>query len=191
MSLADVTGHGVGPALVTAVCRAYVHASLATGQTLPELISRLNDLLVADLPAGRFVTFAGMVLDSRTHTASLLSAGHGPSYHYIAAEQKLVELNADGFPLGVEPGVEFPEPRRMALAPGDFLILLTDGLFECPNDQGERFGLERLRAAIRDAAELDADRIIERLTAESRAFSGDVPPEDDVTLVVVKRDAAH
>ncbi len=191
MSLADVTGHGVGPALVTAVCRAYVHASLATGQGLPELISRLNDLLVADLPAGRFVTFVGMVLDPKTNTAAVLSAGHGPTYHYIAAERKLVELNADGFPLGVEPGVEFPEPRRIDLAPGDILILLTDGLFECPNDQGERFGLERLRAAIRDAADLDADQVIERLTSESLAFSGEVPPEDDVTLVVVKRDAAH
>jgi sigma-B regulation protein RsbU (phosphoserine phosphatase) len=187
MSLADVTGHGVGPALVTAVCRAYVHASLATGQGLPELISRLNDLLVADLPAGRFVTFVGMVLDPHTNTASVLSAGHGPTYHYVAATKRLVELNADGFPLGVEPGVEFPEPNRLDMAPGDIMLLLTDGLFECPNNAGERFGLERLRAAILDAADLSADGIIERLTAASRAFSGEVPPEDDVTLVVVKR----
>ncbi len=187
MSLADVTGHGVGPALVTAVCRAYVHASLATGQQLPELISRLNDLLVADLPAGRFVTFVGMALDPHTNIASVLSAGHGPTYHYVAATRTLAELNADGFPLGVEPGAHFPEPRRLAMAQGDILILLTDGLFECPNQAKERFGLERLRAAILDAAGLDADGIIKRLTAVSLAFSGEVPPEDDVTLVVVKR----
>lgn len=191
LSLADVTGHGVGPALVTAVCRAYVHASLATGQNLTELISRLNDLLVADLPASRFVTFVGAVLDRRTHSALVLSAGHGPTYHYIASERRLVELRADGLPLGVEPGIEFPEPTRLELAPGDLLILLTDGLFESPNDQGERFGLDRLRTAIRDAADLDADEIIRHLTGASLAFSGGVPPEDDVTLVVVKRDAAR
>jgi serine phosphatase RsbU (regulator of sigma subunit) len=73
------------------------------------------------------------------------------------------------------------------MEPGDLLVVLTDGLFECPNSSGERFGLERLRAAILDAAGLDADGIIKRLTSVSLAFSGDVPPEDDVTLVVVKR----
>jgi sigma-B regulation protein RsbU (phosphoserine phosphatase) len=187
MSLADVTGHGVGPALVTAVCRAYVHASLATGQELPELLSRLNDLLVADLPAGRFVTFAGVVLDTERHSVETLSAGHGPSFHYVAAERKLVEFGADGLPLGVEPGADYSEPNRFTMEPGDLLVVLTDGLFECPNSSGERFGLERLRAAILDAAGLDADGIIKRLTSVSLAFSGDVPPEDDVTLVVVKR----
>jgi serine phosphatase RsbU (regulator of sigma subunit) len=90
-------------------------------------------------------------------------------------------------PLGVEPGADYSEPNRFTMEPGDLLVVLTDGLFECPNSSGERFGLERLRAAILDAAGLDADGIIKRLTSVSLAFSGDVPPEDDVTLVVVKR----
>jgi sigma-B regulation protein RsbU (phosphoserine phosphatase) len=191
ISLADVTGHGVGPALVTAVCRAYVHASLATGQQLPELLSRLNDLLVADLPAGRFVTFAGFVLDANSHTVETLSAGHGPSFHYIAAERRLVEYGADGFPLGIEPGAAYSEPSRFTMQPGDLLVVLTDGLFECPNNAGERFGLERLRAAILDAPGLDAVDIIKQLTRVSIEFASETPPEDDVTLVVVKRRAAN
>lgn len=187
VSLADVTGHGVGPALVTAVCRAYAHAVVATGQGLTQLISRLNDMLVGDLPDGRFVTFAGVTLDPAAHAAELLSAGHGPSYHYIAAEKRLVEYGADGFPLGVDPGAEFPPPSAIALAPGDVLILLTDGLFEGANASGERFGLARLRTAVVAAASLDAEGVIERLTSAALEFAGDVPPEDDVTLVVIKR----
>ena len=68
VSLADVSGHGIGPALVAAVCRAYARASITSdGQDLSRFVQRLNDLLVEDLPEGRFVTYVGVLLDPKTN----------------------------------------------------------------------------------------------------------------------------
>jgi len=187
--LADVSGHGVGPALVTAVCRAYVHASLATGHSLSGLFNRLNDLLAADLPEERFVTFVGAELDPRTHVLSMLSAGHGPTFHYVAAEGRLNEFGAHDLPLGVMLGGDYPPPDHIRLAPGDFVVFLTDGVHECPDATGARFGLDRLRAVLREAASLDAQAIIAHVVGRAGAFSFGLEQEDDVTLLVVKRSA--
>jgi len=190
VSLADVSGHGIGPALVTAVCRAYVHASLSTGQSLTGLFGRLNDLLASDLPDNRFVTFVAVTVDPVRHTARLLSAGHAPLFRYIAAERRLEQYDADALPLGVAPGFEFPQPTEYALGPGDFLLLPTDGLFECTTPSGEPFGIARLREAIEHHAELGAEELIARLVAITTERRGGAPQEDDVTAVVIRRRAS-
>lgn len=187
VSLADVSGHGIGPALVTAVCRAYVHASLSTGQNLAGLFDRLNDLLVSDLPDNRFVTFVAVALDPKKHTAQMLSGGHAPLFRYIAAERRLEQYDADGLPLGVAPGYEFPQPTEYALGPGDFLFLPTDGLFECTTPSGESFGIARLREAIQNHADLSAEELIARLVAITTERRAGAPQEDDVTAVVIRR----
>ncbi len=190
VSLADVSGHGIGPALVTAVCRAYVHASLSTGQNLTGLFDRLNDLLVSDLPDNRFVTFVAVTLDPDRHTARLLSAGHAPLFRYVASERRLEQYDADGLPLGIAPGFEYPQPTEFALGPGDFLLLPTDGLFECTTPTGESFGIARLREAIESHADLGAEALIARLVAITTELRAGAPQEDDVTAVVIRRKAS-
>jgi sigma-B regulation protein RsbU (phosphoserine phosphatase) len=187
VSLADVSGHGVGPALVTAVCRAYARASFAMMHDIDVLMNRLNDLLVADLPRGRFVTFAGMVVDTATHRVRLISAGHGPIFHCRAARGELVEIEADGMPLGVLPDAQYTAGTDLELAPGDSLLLLTDGLFEWANASGELYGLKRLRASILGRAHATPDELIRGLHDDVRAFVGDTRQEDDITMVVLRR----
>ena len=103
VSLADVSGHGIGPALVSAVCRAYTRASMPTRDELEPIMAHINGLLVEDLPDNRFVTFVSAVLDSVSSNIQLLSAGHGPLYLYEAVDDRIQSFNAHGIPLGSRP----------------------------------------------------------------------------------------
>jgi serine phosphatase RsbU (regulator of sigma subunit) len=189
ISLADVSGHGIGPALVAAVCRAYARASIvADDRDLAKIIDRLNALLVDDMPEGRFVTFAGVLLDPQRHRTQMISAGHGPLFRCIAAGGKLIESDADGLPLGLVSDSKYGPASEFALEPGDSILLVTDGLFEWTNAAGESFGLDRLRAAILHSAAAAADETIQALYERARQFAGDNAQPDDVTILVVRRD---
>ncbi len=187
VTLADVSGHGVGPALVTAVCRAYVRASFATGHDLSHLMDQLNDLLVADLPDGRFVTFAAALLDSGSHHAELVSAGHGPIFYYRASEHTLSEYDANDVPLGVMTPVTYGPSVQLSMAPGDLLLFITDGFFEWAGADDELFGLKRLREAVLDAAELPLQDLIASIYSKVQTFAAGTPQLDDVTAVVMRR----
>lgn len=189
VSLADVSGHGIGPALVAAVCRAYARASVASNtESLDLMVERLNALLMDDMPDGRFVTFVGILLDPRQHRAQMISAGHGPLFRCLRAGCELIETDADGLPLGLVQANEYGPANEFALAPGDTVLLVTDGLFEWTNAAGEAYGLERLRRAIQKHAASPAEQMIEGLYRETQSFVGDVPQPDDVSIVVVRRE---
>jgi serine phosphatase RsbU (regulator of sigma subunit) len=188
VTVADVSGHGIGPALVAAVCRAYARASVgAEKQNLACFMQRINDLLLGDLPEDRFVTFAGVLVDPKQHTAQMLSAGHGPLYRCRASHGDLMELGADDLPFGLT--LENPTGPAMefVLEPGDFILLVTDGLFEWSNAAGENFGLERLRRAIQATATASSEEIIGALRDAVESFASTSPQLDDITIVVVRR----
>lgn len=187
ISLADVSGHGVGPALVTAVCRAYARAGFNSGQNLDALLGRLNDLLFADLPRGRFVTYAALLLDPQTHRAQYISAGHGPSFRFILSRNSLVECESAEMPLGIVENTEFAPPMEFSFEPGDSILLVTDGLFEWANESGELYGLPRLRQAIKDLAKAQPADMIKGLYDRALAFAGHARQEDDITMVVLRR----
>jgi serine phosphatase RsbU (regulator of sigma subunit) len=189
VTLADVTGHGIGPALVTAVCRAYARASFPSQEELGTLVNRINELLVEDLTTGRFVTFVVACLDPAAHRIQLLSAGHGPLYLYTASDGQVQEFMAHDIPFGVAPEVGYGPPQELDLAPGDLLVLITDGFFEWANAAGEQFGTARLRETIRTTSSLPPDEMISRIYASVREFVGDTTQDDDLTAVVLKRSA--
>ena len=99
ISLGDATGHGIGPALVTASCRAYARASFLVGEQ-EGVLNRLNQLLAADLPSNRFVTYAVILLDPVTSGVEVLSAGHGPILWYRYTDDRIDSLALREFPWG-------------------------------------------------------------------------------------------
>ncbi|HSG01131.1 MAG TPA: PP2C family protein-serine/threonine phosphatase [Vicinamibacterales bacterium] len=185
--LADVTGHGVGPALMAAACRAYARALVPLASDLGDAMSRLNDALMNDLPDGKLVTVAAALVEPGADRLQLLSAGHGPLLFYTAADNRIQQFEAHGVPFGVMPGMPYGPPQTLAMEPGDMLILMTDGFFEWENAAGEDFGLDRLETAIRSHAHTAPDEIIRRMHDAVTTFTGGTAQSDDLTAVIVKR----
>ena len=185
--LGDVTGHGIGPALLAAVCRAYVRATFAPDCDLLAAMKRVNGALARDVGPRRFVTFAAVRCGPGSSRVELLSAGHGPMLLYRFAEDRFEEIQAQGLPLGLMPDLGSDPPRLLELNSGDLLIITTDGFFEWADAHEELFGTERMKAVIRTVREHSPAEMISALYRAVTEFSGGTPQDDDLTALVFKR----
>lgn len=187
VSVADVTGHGIGPALCMAACRPYARAIFGAEPELQCAFASLNNLLYEDLPSEKFVTLAAGLLDPEKATLELISAGHGPLLFYLAAENRFRNYDAQGLPLGLMPDASYSSPHTLKFAHGDILALVTDGFIEWSNAQGEEFGQDRLKEVIRANRNRSTAAIISELYSSILAFAGSAPQQDDLTAVIVRR----
>lgn len=188
VTLADVTGHGIGPALIVAVCRAYLRASVsAEAARLCDAVTRVNDLLNADIPDNRFVTAVVGSINPRDASMTLVSAGHAPLLFYRAATGVVDVWEADAPPLGVLAPLVGLEAREFTFEPGDALVLVTDGFFEWRNASNQQYGTERLVAFVKQNHALDPARFIRTLYEDVLAFSGGTEQADDLTALVIRR----
>ena len=187
--IADVTGHGIGPALVMAVCRAYARASTASITDPSVLVRRVNELIEGDLPAGRFITFAIAMIEP-SGFVQLVSAGHGPSFLYTARDGAVTRFGGDGLPLGVSSGESYEPAASFQMDEGDLLVLLTDGFFEWQRgSDAEAYGIERLEAVLAAEAGRSPEHIIATLDHAVRTFAVGSAQQDDMTAVVIRRTA--
>ena len=185
--IADAAGHGIGPALLIAACRAYFRAIATRDDPLERITSQVDALLAADVVEGRFITAAIALIDPRENKLSLYSAGHAPTYMYTAAGGRVEMFQADQPPLGTHSDQGDSAARIIPMAPGDSLVLVTDGFFECANTAGDRLGMDRLGEAIASHHALGAGDLIRRLYDGVLEFSQGRPQADDITAVVIKR----
>jgi serine phosphatase RsbU (regulator of sigma subunit) len=194
VTIADASGHGIGPALLIAACRAYFRAIAAHDDPLERICAQVDALIAKDVEgAGRFITAAVALLEPDENRLGLYSAGHAPLYLYVAASDEVKSFDADQPPLGINlayDGNGDTRARIIALAPGDALVLVTDGLFECMNGAGEQLGPRRLAESIRRHHASRADAMIRELHDDVCAFSNGQPQSDDRTAVVIRRDSA-
>lgn len=188
ISLGDATGHGIGPALVAASCRAYARAIFLSGEQ-DRLLDNLNRLVAEDLPQNRFITFAVVFLDPASSDIEVLSAGHGPILWYRYATDEIENMEAQGIPLGLMAGAKYDSGTEACLATGDMLALVTDGFYEWENPDGEQFGLKRLEAVIRESRDYPAAEVIARLRSAVEKFCEGTAQNDDLTAVILKRKA--
>ena len=186
--IADVTGHGIGPALIASLSRAYGRACFGGGADVGAALTRIDALLGDDLPSGKLVNFVAAALDSNGSEVQLLSAGQGPLLVYRAASGTVEHTNAHGVPLGVGLGLGHGPAQRVALEQGDIVVLVTDGFFEWENQAGEQFGLDRLDESIRQARDLPAREIIPSMYSAVLKFADGSVQGDDLTAVIVKRE---
>ena len=187
VTLADVTGHGIGPALLASVCRAYARASLTVDRTLTSAFEHINQAFGADLCTGRFATFVAAVCCPRCQNVELLSAGHGPLCIYSCSEDRFTEVKAHAVPFGILPSFQSDPPSRLQLRTGDLVLLATDGFFEWENELGEQFGIARTEEVIRTFRNSNPKDIIARLYESTVRFSNGTKQQDDLTAVIIKR----
>jgi serine phosphatase RsbU (regulator of sigma subunit) len=187
VTVADVTGHGIGSALCMAACHAYERAALATEPDLRSFLRRMNQLLYEDLPTEKFVTLVTGVLKPAEATLHLISAGHGPLVFYSSGDNCFHSYDAQGVPLGLMPRASYSGPHMLKFARGDILVLVTDGFLEWSNVDDEDFGVGRLKEVIRVHRHMPSASIITELYSAVVKFAGSAPQLDDLTALVVKR----
>lgn len=182
--VADVTDKGVPAALVMATTRTLLRAAAERLEAPGAVLARTNDVLVQEIPPKMFVTCFYAVLNPATGHLRYANAGHDVPYH--ATADGVVELRATGMPLGLMPGMGYDE-KETTLAPGEYVLLYSDGLVEAHNPQREMFGFPRLQELL--ATHGDGDTLKDFLLDQLAAFTGPGwEQEDDVTLVTLQRE---
>jgi len=175
--LADVSGKGMAAALLMSATRGMLRSLAQTGSGPAEVLTRLNKLMVDDLPCGRFVTMVYAEFDPATRTVRIASAGHLPpllaepdGHRWIRTER--------GLPLGIAP-CEFSE-TTITLGPQSRLAIYSDGITEAAIGSGEEYGPERLLAQMNGP-----EVCLESLLADVRRFVNGAGLRDDATLILV------
>ncbi|MCA9072348.1 MAG: PP2C family protein-serine/threonine phosphatase, partial [Planctomycetaceae bacterium] len=187
--IADVSGHGVGPSLIMASARAMLRVMAEAGSAPHEILSLLSETIYEDLTKeGFFITCFLAALNSKRNQLVFANAGHGPVLHYHREEDSFSTLDATGLPVGVLDECVFAPSDKVILAPGDCVLLMTDGAFELHNAENEQFGVERIKDIIRQNAQSSAQELLEILRQAITAFDPDKLPPDDITILVLKRD---
>jgi serine phosphatase RsbU (regulator of sigma subunit)/predicted ester cyclase len=187
----DATGKGMPAALVVSAASSMLRAvAQAFHSSSPgEVLSRVNETLVARIPPNVFVTCFYAILDPHSGSLRYANAGHTLPCCKRYDEDQADELRVRGMPLGLMPGMLYEE-KQTILVPGDGVLLCTDGLVEAHNPQGEMFGTPRLRGFLSERSE-GGNGLSAALMEELESFTGEGwEQEDDITLLTLKRSAS-
>jgi len=182
--IADVSGHGIGPALLMAEARAYLRALCLTRRDAGEILTLANRAIAKDVDKGRFITMQLVFIDPTLRTFSYSSAGHNGYLISAAGEDRVLE--AHGPPLGAVGEFTFETSKSILLHKGDLLFLATDGVIETHSKTNELFGIERALEIVRDSAESPVKETLQRLFAAAEEFGNHQVQADDNTAVIIK-----
>lgn len=182
----DVTGHGLGPALLMAETRAYLRILARNREDTAEILSRANLVLCEDVGSERFVTLMLVALDAEARQFQYASAGHNSAYLLASDGSLREELRRTGPALGMRRKGVFSSVSQISIRPGELLALLTDGIDETMGADGELFGRERTLAVLRENRHRPAAEIVGSLYEAVCRFAANREDMDDFTAVIIK-----
>ena len=186
IAIADVSGKGVPAALFMMSSRTLLKGS-AIGAEEPDLVlTSVNGLLEEDNESLMFVTVFYAVFNPRTGDFTYANGGHNPPLLVRADGTSEYLPTTDGVALGVMPEYEF-EQSSVTLAPGELVVLFTDGVTEAIDAEDEEFGPDRLQEVFRDGPPRSVREANEAVFDAVKAFAGDAPQFDDITCVTLMR----
>jgi hypothetical protein len=182
----DVTGHGVASGLVLSGVRSGLNL-LEDELGAPRLVlDRVNRMLKKISTPRMLMTLSMAVLDRRAREVVVATAAHPPALRLAAADGTITEIGRGSLPLGAMASTGYLEDR-VAIAPGDVLLLYSDGLVETIDDDEQQYGWGRLHEALMQAAdEPSAKAVRDRILRDVWEFKGEAEQVDDVTMVVIR-----
>ena len=186
LAIGDVSGHGIGPAMLMAETRAYLRILTRNRNDLSLILTRANTMVGEDVGEERFVTMLLAKLDPEKGTLVHASAGQSPAFILGSDGAVKSELRRTGMPLGVMRDAEYTVSKPLRLVKGDVLVLLTDGLEEAANPEGELFGVDRILETVHRNRQSKAAKIVESVFETLKEFSGNTEQVDDLTMIVAK-----
>lgn len=185
VALGDVSGKGTSASLLMSSLHAAVHGQVAAKTPLDQLVTSVNVYLAENTPSNRFITLFAAELDPPTGELTFINAGHNPPL-IGRADGSIEQLESGGLPLGLMPFAEY-EAGTAKLNSGDVLFVYSDGVTEANNLGEDEFGMERLNAVISSNVDKSASAIRDKVEAALSDFTGTAAPNDDITLVIVKK----
>jgi len=185
--VADVTGHGIGPALVMAQVRAYLRSLFHATEDLVSIISSINRFLAADLDDNLFVTMILAKLEPASGRCTYVNSAHPCGYVVDRSGEVAAELKSVCVPLGLFPELPQCIEHELTVGEGDIAMLVTDGVLESEAPYGEEFGVDRLLDVLREHRRRPAREIADRIYQAVREFTEQDKQADDVTIVICKR----
>jgi len=189
--VADVTGHGVGPAMITTVAKSCLDTVLlrAGDVTIEQAFDTMNRVILGISKQALVMTAFAVEVDPDRQQLSYCSAGHIPQAMLEQGEGGQLEVTPlfmpNTAPLGQSPKSRY-EIQRRDYQVGDRLVLFTDGLLEAENRQGSAFGNRRLHMLLRETGGLEIKELLDVVLAQVEEFSEGAPPADDVTVVALE-----
>ncbi len=185
VALGDVSGKGTAAALLMSSLHAAIHAQISAKSSLHETVCSVNRYLSENTPSNRFVTLFIGELEADSGRISFVNAGHNPPL-VARANGDILQLDSGGVPLGLMSAADY-EIGEFTLGKGDALVVYSDGVSEAANIADEEFGMERLTEVIRKNLRGSAANIRDKVESALSAFTQTAPANDDITLLIVKR----
>ncbi|MGH7198528.1 MAG: PP2C family protein-serine/threonine phosphatase [Candidatus Omnitrophota bacterium] len=185
--IADAAGKGF-PGTIYMTNSRSIFRVVSSEESVPRTtLQRTNDFISNDASSstGLFITFLYSLYDRKTRRLTCSNAGHYLPIVYDSGGRRFKTMHAGGLPLGIYPEQEYPE-ETVQLAPGDVVVMYTDGVIEAVNSKRDMFGLARLMKLIEANPGETAAWLLTRIESEIAAFTGEEPQFDDITLIVFK-----
>lgn len=185
LCVGDISGKGLPAALLMANLQATMRGLTLTRSTVSECVGRANRLLHQSTDSEKFATLFYGVLDTERHSFCYSNAGHNDPF-VLSRQSAPRPLKTGGIMLGLLPQRTFAE-ETITLAPGEVLVIYSDGITEAVNVLDEQFGEERLLAVLQAHWNASASELVERLLAAVQQHAGTAPQADDMTVLLVRR----
>ncbi len=187
--VSDVTGHGVGAGLVSAISNALIPSLMDHCDNTEDMVVELNKILKLKTAPSIFVTSVIAIWETDRNVLQFTQAGHDPILHYQAVSDSVIQLAHGGMAMGLMDDISAKlKTEEVPTAEGDVFVLYTDGIPEAWKDEKENYGMDRLKEVIKlHSSGKTAQEIHDAIIADVRGFMGDFPQADDITLLVVKR----
>ncbi len=194
LAVADVSGKGIGGAMMMTICRSVLRAHASRHTDPAEVLREVNRTITADIQEDMFVTMLYMVYNIHSRELALARAGHDPPMLLAPGTQTVHREFKGGLALGLVDPDTFDttlDCTRLILEPGSLLIAYTDGISEAMNDQGEEWGVEPLMQTLVSGRTLNAAQLCHNVKERVLRFTGDVPQYDDMTFLALRVSATR
>ena len=179
----DVSGKGVGAALLMSNIQASLRTRLSLGQDLSAITDAIDRDIEANSPGQMYATLFLGILDPKTRVLRYVNAGHHPQFA-LGPKGILERLSSTGLPIGLLAGRGYVE-RTVQLSASDLIVFYTDGVVETENEQEDMFGAERFEQLLSSLAGRTSGEVLREVERELKAFRGTREPYDDATLMAV------
>lgn len=183
--VADVAGHGIGPALIMSETRAILRSLATTYEDVGEILTRANQVLSEDLHENVFVALILLRLDLQQKRLQFASAGH-PGVLFNRHGEIQSRIRSSDPPLGVVENLRYTTHEPPPLCPGDLILLYTDGIIESFNERDEQFGEVRLLDLVQEFGSRSSREMIDEIFARVQSFASESVYQDDMTAVIAK-----